>query len=126
MGGAYVVSRAAMRPLLAAAQTTPFLPFEDVYVSGLCAFRAGVSLQTPERYLQSNLDRYIDDLNGRSSAVGCTIQSTRKEVGSIPVSSATRPSGRLDPSSSTGDPPKWPGRFSAMVVVGADGHRFIF
>lgn len=49
MGGAYVLSRAAIKPLLAAAQTTPYFPFEDVYISGLCAQKANVTLETPER-----------------------------------------------------------------------------
>lgn len=49
MGGAYVITRSAVRPLLAAAQTTPYAPFEDLYISGLCAFKAKVAIYASKR-----------------------------------------------------------------------------
>ena len=53
MGGAILMSGTAVRPLLAAAQTLPFVPFEDVYLTGLCSLRAGVQLWTSERYARA-------------------------------------------------------------------------
>jgi len=36
------MSSEAIVPLLAAIQTTPILPFEDVYITGICAEKANV------------------------------------------------------------------------------------
>ena len=45
MGGAYLLSgRDTVRRLLAAVQTTPYFPFEDTYIIGLCAPRVGIRL----------------------------------------------------------------------------------
>lgn len=49
-GGGYLVSRSAVAHLLAAAQSTPVLPVEDVYVTGLCASGARVELIHNKRY----------------------------------------------------------------------------
>lgn len=35
----------AILPLLAAVQTTPMIPFEDVYLTGICAEKAGIRIQ---------------------------------------------------------------------------------
>lgn len=41
-GPAYLLHGSAVLPLLAACQTTPMMPFEDIYITGLCAERASV------------------------------------------------------------------------------------
>lgn len=46
MGGCYAISGQAVKPLLAATQTTPFFWIEDIYLTGLCATKANVSLHT--------------------------------------------------------------------------------
>lgn len=48
-GGSYLISRAAIGPLLAAAQVTPYFMFEDVYLIGLCARKAGVLVMSNDR-----------------------------------------------------------------------------
>ena len=42
LGFAYLMSRTTVRKLLAAAREVPYIPLEDVYVTGLLAERAGV------------------------------------------------------------------------------------
>jgi len=49
MGAGIVMSGNSITSLLAAAQTTPFMPFDDVYLTGLCSSKAGVQLFTSER-----------------------------------------------------------------------------
>lgn len=39
----YILHGSTIRPLLAAMQTTPFFPLEDVYVTGICRVKAGIS-----------------------------------------------------------------------------------
>ncbi len=46
-GPAIILTKRAIVPLLAAMQTTPMMPFEDVYLSGICAEKANVSLISP-------------------------------------------------------------------------------
>lgn len=43
------IGRETIRPLLAAAQTTPFFPLEDVYVTGLCARKARIAAISSQR-----------------------------------------------------------------------------
>lgn len=50
LGGAYLMGRPAVPRLLAAAQITPILPLEDVYVTGLCAAGGKVELIPNKRY----------------------------------------------------------------------------
>lgn len=50
MGGCYLIASTAVDSLLAAASTTPYFDFEDVYLNGLCARKAGVKLMTFERF----------------------------------------------------------------------------
>jgi hypothetical protein len=49
LGGAYLMGRPAVPRLLAAAQVTPVLPLEDVYVTGLCAIGGKVELIPKKR-----------------------------------------------------------------------------
>ncbi|XP_045032181.1 lactosylceramide 1,3-N-acetyl-beta-D-glucosaminyltransferase-like [Daphnia magna] len=42
LGAISLTSGSSIHPLLAACQTTPMLPFEDVYFFGLCAEKAGI------------------------------------------------------------------------------------
>lgn len=49
-GAAVLMASKAIRPLLAAFQTTPFIPFDDVYLTGLAAKKAGVPLFDMEWY----------------------------------------------------------------------------
>lgn len=51
-GGSSIISGKAVAPLLAAAQVTPFFKFEDVYLSGLVAKKANVTLIPSNRYHQ--------------------------------------------------------------------------
>jgi hypothetical protein len=41
-GPAYLLHGSAILPLLAAFQTTPMIPFEDIYITGLCVEKAGI------------------------------------------------------------------------------------
>lgn len=50
MGASILISGSAIEPLLAAAQTIPFLPFDDVYLTGLCSSKAGVQLFASDRF----------------------------------------------------------------------------
>lgn len=50
LGGAYLIGRPAIPRLLAAAQVTPVLLLEDVYVTGLCAVGGKVELISNKRY----------------------------------------------------------------------------
>lgn len=36
--------------LLAAAQTTPYLPFDDIYLTGLCAEKGGITVLHADKY----------------------------------------------------------------------------
>ncbi|KAK4026470.1 hypothetical protein OUZ56_015466 [Daphnia magna] len=60
-GGCYLIDSAAIGPLLAAAQTTPYFPFEDLYVNGLCARKANVHVLASDRMLGAVLD-VVEDL----------------------------------------------------------------
>ena len=51
-GPAYLLSHEAIVPILAAIQTTPMIPFEDVYLSGICAEKAKVETKNP--YVDQN------------------------------------------------------------------------
>ena len=54
-GGAYLVSRAAVGPLLAAAKMMPYFRLEDVYLVALCARKAaGVRIFTSDRIFSLN------------------------------------------------------------------------
>jgi hypothetical protein len=44
-GPAYFMHASVVIPLLAASQTIPFNPFEDVFLAGMCRERAGVKMQ---------------------------------------------------------------------------------
>ena len=47
-----MLSHEAIVPILAAIQTTPMIPFEDVYLSGICAEKAKVETKNP--YVDQN------------------------------------------------------------------------
>lgn len=49
VGAGVLISRAAVTELLAAAQTTPFFVWDDLYVFGLCVKKAGVQFYTSDR-----------------------------------------------------------------------------
>ncbi|KAI9561344.1 hypothetical protein GHT06_012301 [Daphnia sinensis] len=44
IGPAYLIHGSSILPLLAAMQTTPINPFEDVYVTGICPEKAGIKV----------------------------------------------------------------------------------
>ncbi|XP_057376585.1 beta-1,3-galactosyltransferase 1-like [Daphnia carinata] len=48
-GGSYLLGRKSLGLLLEAAQTTPYFPFEDLYLIGLCSRKAHVPLWTCEK-----------------------------------------------------------------------------
>lgn len=50
-GGAVLLPGIAIRPLLAAAQVVPYLPFEDTYLLGLCTEKADIKFHVTKRYL---------------------------------------------------------------------------
>lgn len=50
VGQSYLISASSISSLLAAVQTTPIFPLEDIYISGLCSPRVGVSLRTSPTY----------------------------------------------------------------------------
>jgi len=50
MGGCYAIAGQAVKSLLAATQTTPFFWIEDIYLTGLCASKVNVSLQSQPKY----------------------------------------------------------------------------
>jgi hypothetical protein len=56
-GPAALIHGSAFLPLLAAFQTTPLMPFEDVYYSGICREKAGIEI----RYPSSPFKYYLDN-----------------------------------------------------------------
>ena len=50
-GGIYLIARTAVDSLLAAASTTPYFVFEDIYLNGLCAPKVGVKQFYFERFM---------------------------------------------------------------------------
>ncbi|KAK4017999.1 hypothetical protein OUZ56_000070 [Daphnia magna] len=69
MGGCYAISGQAVKPLLAATQTTPFFWIEDIYLTGLCASKANVSLQTQPKY-------YHPDIPEKGQLNSCFVRKT--------------------------------------------------
>jgi hypothetical protein len=53
-GPAYLIHGSAILTLLAAGQTTPMTPFEDLYVTGICAEKSGLHI-----YISTNSTRLI-------------------------------------------------------------------
>lgn len=49
----------AIGPLLAAVQTTPYLPFDDAYLLGLCREKAGIIVQECERYYTNRISLFL-------------------------------------------------------------------
>ena len=47
-GPTYLMSQSSILPLLAASQSTPMMPFEDIYLTGLCAEKAGIRHNLPQ------------------------------------------------------------------------------
>ncbi|XP_057376831.1 beta-1,3-galactosyltransferase 9-like [Daphnia carinata] len=60
-GGCYLIDSGAIAELLAAVQTTPYFPFEDLYMTGLCARKANVQVLASDRMLGAVLD-VVEDL----------------------------------------------------------------
>jgi hypothetical protein len=50
LGGCYAIAGQAVKSLLAATQTTPLFWIEDIYLTGLCASKVNVSLQSQPKY----------------------------------------------------------------------------
>lgn len=51
MGGFYVMDGQSIETLLAATQTTPYFAFEDIYLTGLCASKVNITINSQlERY----------------------------------------------------------------------------
>uniref|UniRef100_A0A0P5PW89 Hexosyltransferase n=1 Tax=Daphnia magna TaxID=35525 RepID=A0A0P5PW89_9CRUS len=48
-GGGYLLGRDTIQPLLAAVQTTPLFPLEDVYLTGICARKARIKSLSSRR-----------------------------------------------------------------------------
>lgn len=62
-GGCYLIASSAIGQLLAAAQTTPYFPFEDLYVTGLCARKAEVPVLASDLYANTCVVQKILFLN---------------------------------------------------------------
>lgn len=60
MGGAYLIGNQALPRLLSAAQATPLLPIEDVYVTGLCAIASKVDLIQSKSLFEEELTNDLD------------------------------------------------------------------
>ncbi|XP_057369065.1 uncharacterized protein LOC130690107 [Daphnia carinata] len=60
LGGAYLMGRPAVPRLLAAAQITPILPLEDVYVTGLCAVGGKVELIPNKSLFEEEISEELD------------------------------------------------------------------
>lgn len=56
-GGCYLIDSSAIGPLLAAAQTTPYFPFEDLYINGLCARKAEVQVLASDLYANISVEK---------------------------------------------------------------------
>jgi hypothetical protein len=54
-GGCYLLGRKALAPLLTAAQSTPYFPFEDLYLIGLCSRKAHVPLWTFDKSVVASI-----------------------------------------------------------------------
>ena len=51
----YLLTHEAIVPLLAAVQTTPVMPLEDIYITGICAEKANVGIKDPHSKHQYEL-----------------------------------------------------------------------
>ncbi|KAK4009741.1 uncharacterized protein LOC123471529 [Daphnia magna] len=60
LGGAYLMGRPAVPRLLAAAQVTPVLPLEDVYVTGLCAVGGKVELIPKKSLFEEEISEELE------------------------------------------------------------------
>ena len=49
LGAAVLMPGIVISSLLAAAQTTPYFPFDDVYLTGLCTAKAGIKVRHSAR-----------------------------------------------------------------------------
>lgn len=49
-GASILISGSAISPLLNAIKSTPYFPFDDLYVLGICANKAKVKLLTSDRF----------------------------------------------------------------------------
>lgn len=49
-GAGLVIAGSAVRPILSAIQVTPYFIWEDLYLVGLCAVKAKVTLRTSNQY----------------------------------------------------------------------------
>jgi hypothetical protein len=54
-GPAILMPGSTILPLLAACQTTPMMPFDDVYLTGMCTEKAGIQLR-----FSTNSTRYTN------------------------------------------------------------------
>jgi hypothetical protein len=51
MGASLLMPGSAIGPLLAAIETTPYFPFDDTYLIGLCTEKAGIKVRLCDRYV---------------------------------------------------------------------------
>lgn len=50
-GAAVILPGCTIAPLLAAAQTIPYLPFDDTFLTGLCTSKAGIKVRDSYWYV---------------------------------------------------------------------------
>lgn len=48
-GGTVLLASRTVEPLLAAFQTTPYMPFDDLYLTGICNEKAGIEVYHSDR-----------------------------------------------------------------------------
>ncbi|XP_057369944.1 acetylgalactosaminyl-O-glycosyl-glycoprotein beta-1,3-N-acetylglucosaminyltransferase-like [Daphnia carinata] len=68
-GGGYLLGRDTIQPLLAAVQTTPLFPLEDVYLTGICARKARIKSLSSRRIYERFIPKKLDACFVRSTAM---------------------------------------------------------
>ncbi|XP_046638430.1 lactosylceramide 1,3-N-acetyl-beta-D-glucosaminyltransferase B-like [Daphnia pulicaria] len=71
-GAAIVIAGSAVRPILAAIQTTPYFIWDDMYLIGLCAVKARILLRTSNQIFIEQPDDYADPCFVRNSIMWTT------------------------------------------------------
>lgn len=57
-GAAVILPGCTIAPLLAAAQTIPYLPFDDTFLTGLCTSKAGIKVRDSYWYVNLRFNCY--------------------------------------------------------------------
>ena len=79
-GGGVLMLGITIAPILAAAQTIPYMPFDDIFFTGLCTAKAGITVQDTYWY---NLTIHILKIESISFTFLCGIFFQRMFVGAL-------------------------------------------